>query len=214
LLPVWWVAFNEFDTVEFLREDLIDVTVRRAAQVAEWSQPHVPSVKKDVDCLLRMYCHADPTKSVEDAIDCPFRSLRLVEPLQGVALTYRFMRGHKRTLPVEVIAFAALDYMEQAVSASTITLTALASVPGGPGRVFKISDDEIATALEAVCARSKSMSVESPAGARQFVVREAPGRLANSVLRRYYRRRQDSVQTNTIKSASLFSDTLLELVDA
>jgi Protein of unknown function (DUF4007) len=217
LLPVWWVAFNEFDALEFLDEDLIDATVRRAALVAEWSSPHVPSVKKDVDCLLRMYCHGDATKSVEDAIDCPFRLLRLIEPVKGVARSYRFMRGHKQTLPAEVIAFAALDYMEQAVSASTITLTALASAPGGPGRVFKISDDDLATSLEAVCARSKSMSVESPAGARQLVIHEPPGKLAISVLRKYYRRRPDSVQANPLKIASLFADaplTLLELVEA
>lgn len=217
LLPVWWVAFNEFDALEFLDEDLIDATVRRAALVEEWSQPHVPSVKKDVDCLLRMYCHGDATKSVEDAIDCPFRSLRLVEPLKGVARSYRFMRGHKQTLPAEIIAFAALDYMEQAVSASTMTLTALASVPGGPGRVFKISDDEIAVALEAVAARSKLISVESPAGARQLVIHDAPGKLAISVLKKYYRRHQDSVQSNTLKTASLFADvplTPMELVEA
>ncbi|MSO38009.1 MAG: DUF4007 family protein [Acidimicrobiia bacterium] len=217
LLPVWWVAFNEFDALEFLDEDLVDATVRRAALVEEWAQPHVPSVKKDVDCLLRMYCHGDATKSVEDAIDCPFRLLRLVEPLKGVARSYRFMRGHKQTLPAEIIAFAALDYMAQAVSASTITLTALASVPGGPGRVFKISDDEIAVALEAVSARSKLISVESPAGARQLVIHDAPSKLASSVLRKYYRRHHDSVQSNTLKTPSLFADvplTPLELVEA
>jgi Protein of unknown function (DUF4007) len=217
LLPVWWVAFNEFDALEFQDGDLVEATVRRAALVSEWSQPHVPSVKKDVDCLLRMYCQGDVTKSLEDAIDCPFRFLRLVEALKGIARSYRFMRGSKRTLPAEVIAFAALDYMDQTASARTITLTALASVPGGPGRVFKVSDDEIATALEAASGRSKSISVESPAGARQLVVREAPGRLAATVLGKYYRRRQDSVQSDNIKSASLFADvplTPLGLVDA
>jgi hypothetical protein len=211
LLPVWWVAFNEFDAIEFVHEDLVDATVRRIAQVAEWPPAFVPSVKKDVDCLVRMYSHSFATRSVEDTNDCPFRSLRLVESLKG---TYRFMHGHKRDLPAEIIAFAALDYMDQAVSASTITLSALASFPSGPGRAFKISDDEIAMALEIVCAGSKTMSIESPAGARQLVVREAPGKLANSMLHRYYGRRHDAVQTNNKKGTSLFADALVDLVDA
>ena len=206
LLPVWWVAFNEFDALEFTDDDLVAATLRQAALVSEWKKPSLPSVKKDVDCLLRTYCEGDGQTSVETATDCPFRSLRLVEPVRNLARTYRFMRGHKPTLPAEIVAFAALDYMERAVSANTMTLAALATAPSGPGRVFKISDDDISAALEAVVGRSKSMSVESPAGARQLVLREAPGRFATTILSKYYGQRPASVQANLRQRVSVFTD--------
>jgi hypothetical protein len=206
LAPVWWVAFNEFDHLEFEEGDLLDATIRRAGLVPGWPAPHSASVKKDVDCLIRMFSHSDPVKSVEDGSECPFRLLRLMEPVKGIVRSYRFMRGPKATLPAEVIAFAALDYMHQEASASTISLTALASVPGGPGRVFKISDDDIATALDTVASRTRSISVQSPAGTRQLVVREAPGKLAWAVLRKYYGDGERSNRPGSSKIDSLFGD--------
>jgi hypothetical protein len=119
------------------------------------------------------------------------------------------MRGQKPNLPAEIIAFAALDYMDRAASASTMTLAALASAPSGPGRVFKISDDEIAAALESVVGRSKSMRVESPAGARQLVLHEAPGKLATTMLSKHYGQRPTAIQSNFRHGASLFTDVSL-----
>ena len=56
LLPVWWLAFNEFDAVEFTDDDLEASVQMQVA--AHWVPPHPSSIRKDVSALLRTYAPA------------------------------------------------------------------------------------------------------------------------------------------------------------
>lgn len=52
LVPIWWLAFNEFPAVEFTDSHLVEFIADR---VRDWADPHFSSIQKDVSCLLRMY---------------------------------------------------------------------------------------------------------------------------------------------------------------
>ena len=53
-LPVWWLAFNEFDAVEFTDRELIDAASAQL-KASAWGAPHQSSINKDVTALLRAY---------------------------------------------------------------------------------------------------------------------------------------------------------------
>ena len=61
-LPVWWLAFNEFNAIEFTDHDLESVVTMQLEMTSEWRKPYTSSIKKDVSTLLRSYASTVRTK--------------------------------------------------------------------------------------------------------------------------------------------------------
>jgi hypothetical protein len=189
-LPVWWIAFNQFGAVEFTEEGLLRAVLDELERVPSWELPVEASIKKDVACLLRMYAPRVVGRfAIDDLLDCPFRELGLLEPVWDDSHRYRFVIGSKPTLPAEVVAYACLDYLAAAdPSARTSTLSRLVMSPGGPGRVFKLTEEALATALEQYGMTENGVWLTSAAGALQLAVDGDPSKQAEKALRTYYRR--------------------------
>lgn len=188
LLPVWWCAFNELQALEFDDEQLLALC-EEEIEASTWTAPVRTSVKKDVDCLLRMYSRRRVTgrQTVDDLLDSPFRELGLIQPSAAEANAFRFARGPKASLPSAVTVYAALDYLARSdIGAGTVSVSRLASDDGGPGRLFKITDDVILSALEEHLGLG-AYSIASPGGAPQVVVDLSPEEAATKVLVSYYR---------------------------
>ena len=148
-LPVWWLAFNDFNAVEFSESDLEAAAVSQL-ESTEWKQPHQSSLKKDVSALVRSYAPAQTSRrmQLDDMLDCPLRELGLIGR-SVAASSYRFRLGPKPTLPAAILLYSALDYICRIqASGSTITIRRLAQELGAPGRAFKLTEREITTALE------------------------------------------------------------------
>ena len=79
-LPVWWLAFNEFNAVEFAEADLQAAVFTLLDAVPEWHKPHPNSINKDISALLRTYAPADRKgrARIDDMLDCPLRELNLL----------------------------------------------------------------------------------------------------------------------------------------
>ena len=188
-LPVWWLAFNDFDAVEFDDANL-DLAVETQLEAAFPSKtPHATSRKKDVRALLRTY--GPPVRSartsVDDILDCPLRELSLIE-VSGATGRYRFTLGPKPTLPSEVVAYAVLDYISRTgTSGNTVTMSRLAYEPGAPGRVFKLTEAELIQALEPTLDQSDVLDLVSPTGASQLSWRGDLTRIAVEGLNSYYK---------------------------
>jgi len=74
--------------------------------------------------------------------------LSLLETVWDDARRYRFVIGAKPTLPAEIVTYACLEYLAAAdPGARTSTVSRLALSSGGPGRVFKLTEEAIAKAL-------------------------------------------------------------------
>ena len=74
LLPVWWLAFNEFHAVEFTEDDLVAAVTAQLDATEGWGVPHPSSVSKDVTALLRTYAPAEQLSGrtgIDDVLDCP-----------------------------------------------------------------------------------------------------------------------------------------------
>ena len=84
LLPVWWLAFNEFDAVEFTDDDLEAAIALQLHDRRKLGDPHTQArSRKDVSALLRTYAPAEQSgrTGVEDLLDCPLRELNLIRTL-------------------------------------------------------------------------------------------------------------------------------------
>ncbi|MBD0862455.1 DUF4007 family protein [Gordonia sp. zg691] len=187
LLPIWRSTFNDFTPTEFTEQTLLDFCIDEIAATT-WKQPKPSSIGKDVDCLLRMYTRreARARQTLDDLLDSPFRELGLVLPAPGTRSSYRFIRGPKPGLTDTAIIYACLDFMSRDRQTSS-TVTRLAVDPGSPGRIFKISEDDIVVAAETVASRVGGLTVARPAGTNQLVVSGDPDLVLLSLVTAHHR---------------------------
>ena len=188
LLPVWWIAFNDFPAVEFDDDDLVGAVGVQIEAIAEWNAPHPSSLKKDVGAMLRTYAPVERTgrSGIDDMLDCPLRELNLIGRSVGTH-RYRFALGSKPTLPSAILGYAALDYCARtSTGGSTVTLGRLAHEPGAPGKVFKLTEGELLAAIEPLAQESDAVSLTTSTGAVQFSWSGNPGEVATRILDRYY----------------------------
>lgn len=184
ILPVWRLTFNDFTALEFTESELLQFCVEEIAATT-WTQPTKTSIQKDVDCLLRMYTRRETQgrQTVDDLLDSPFRELGLIRPSQaGEKNRYRMIRGSKPSLPAAAITYACLDYLSKAGGTQTVALTRLAADPGAPGRIFKLTEQDIAEAIEESAATVGHLRLVRPAGSRQLAIRAPANDVAFELL--------------------------------
>lgn len=188
LLPVWWLAFNEFHAVEFAEDDLLAAVTAQLDATGEWGVPHRSSVGKDVTALLHTYAPAEPSSGrtgFDARLDCPLRELNLVG--RPAAKRYRFRLGPKPSLPSAILTYASLDYLTRTHAGSQrVTLNRLAHEPGAPGKAFKLTEGELLAAIEPTVAATESLRLSATIGSIQVSWSEAPGEIARQVLDDYF----------------------------
>jgi hypothetical protein len=187
IAPVWWLAFNTFPAIQFTDSALARHVLQSIELAAGWTDVLESSVKKDADCLVRMYSPRKAGQATDDLIDCPFRDLGLIEPVPGEIRNYRFIVGPKPSLPDAIVAYAALDFMSRSEAASTMTVARLAQDLGSPGRVFKLTEAAIFDSLRQVAATTRSIRIAQPAGIKQVLVHGDPNVVAREILYEHYR---------------------------
>jgi len=189
MAPAWWTLFNALEVTQLDDADLLGRVLDVVGAVPGWPDVAPGSVKKDIDCVLRMYAsRGGGRQGIDDLLDSPFRELGLLEPVVGDPRVYRFAVGPKPSLPDAVVAYASLAFAARAAGGSnTVTVARLAQEPSGPGRVFKIPAGAIAAALGRVGATEKRLRVATPAGNPQLHFDAEPSSLALDVLAHWYR---------------------------
>jgi len=187
MATTWNFVFNEFHKQDFIIDDL-----RKALSgylVTQFPTLRISenSLKKDINCLLRMYGKRSPKeKKDEDSIDSPFSELEIIKdsPNKG---SYYFMVGAKPGLPSELIVSCCLEYASILNPGSrTISLHNLLYNPGGPGLVFRLTESNICEAIEDLAAKMKSIRLTESAGIIQLSYDEEPIRLSKLLLKDYY----------------------------
>lgn len=190
--PVWWTAFNLFVPEQFEEYQLTDLVVELTA-AAGWKSVNESSIKKDVDCLLRTFsARHSGRQTLDDILDCPTRQLGLIEPAIGEARSWRFVTGHKPTLPSAIVAYACLDFLTSlGTKEQTISLARLASDPGSPGRAFRLSESNLYDILLETAGAVPSVRIAEPAGLRQLIIEGDVQKLRDDIVSEYYRAGQE-----------------------
>ena len=188
LLPVWWLAFNEFHAVAFTEDDLVAAVTAQLEATEGWDVPHRSSVSKDVTALLRTYAPAEPLgrTGIDDLLDCPLRELNLIGR-SSAARRYRFGLGPKPSLPSAILTYAALDYIAHTcVGSHTVTISRLAQEPGAPGKAFKLTDSDLLNTIEPIVDGTESLQLSATLGAIQLSWSKSPDEIATQILDEYF----------------------------
>lgn len=165
----WYWAFSIFGQNEFGRDAFI-------AELIEWAKKNTRnrisenSIKRDVDCFLRTYVPSRLTKNtiVEDTFDCPLVELNLISDSPDVN-TYRFHRGPKPSLPIQIFAAALSEFWDAHFSANnTLTLAKIAYSESSPGRTFLLDEDTLVEYLDGLDSLTAgAMRYDETAGLKQ-----------------------------------------------
>lgn len=192
LAPAWFIAFHHFAQLEFSDSDLLASLCAYRDRTAEFGGIVDASLKKDVDCLLRMFAGATSALDVpEDSLDSPFVELDLIRRTPTSRRHYSFNLGAKRSLPDDIIVYACADYAHVTGSgARVVTLASLTHGLGSPGRSFKLTETALYDALDRYAQRSQLVQVDVAAGSRQLVLNSPADEVGNVVLTRFFRRNE------------------------
>ena len=165
----WYWAFSIFGQNEFGRDTFI-------AELINWTERNTRnrisenSIKRDVDCFFRTYVpsHLTKTAIMEDTFDCPLVELNLISDSSD-GNTYRFHRGPKSSLPIEIFAAALSDFWDAHFSGNnTLTFANIAYAPRSPGRTFLLDEDSLAEYLDRLDNLTKGMlRYDETAGVKQ-----------------------------------------------
>ena len=188
LLPVWWIAFNNFSAVEFEDRDLVEAVETQIEAITEWKTPSLSSIKKDVGVMLRTYAPLERNLKikVDDILDCPLRELNIIGRSIGTN-RYRFCLGEKPSLPSAILGYAIFDYCDRTSKlGNSITVSNLVHEPGSPGKVFKFTENEFLIAIESLTRETEGISLTTGTGTIQLTWTDKPNNIATRILGRYY----------------------------
>ena len=180
----WYWAFSIFGQNEFSKDTFIAELIDWAARNAR-NRVSENSIKRDVDCFLRTYVPSRLTKNtiIEDTFDCPLVELNLISDSSD-SNTYRFHRGPKPSLPIEIFAAALSDFWEVRFSENnTLTFANIAYSEKSPGRTFQLDEDTLVEYLDRLDNLTKgALRYDETAGVKQVYRQQQvdPMQLLNS----------------------------------
>ena len=180
----WFWAFSTFGQNEFRKNTFISELIDWA-KTSTRNQISENSIKRDVDCFFRTYVPSRQTKTtiIEDTFDCPLVELNLISDSSD-GNTYRFRRGPKPSLPIEIFAAALSEFWDTGFSENnTLTFANIAYAPRSPGRTFLLDEDSLAEYLDRLDDLTKgTLRYDETAGIKQVYRQRQvdPMRLLNS----------------------------------
>ncbi|TLS74439.1 DUF4007 family protein [Photobacterium damselae] len=122
------------------------------------------TLKKDIDCFFQTYAskYTSSMKVNEDSFTSPFTELGLL--VQIDSKHYLAELSERKSLPVEIFAFALIDYMQKRQTDSsgkiksdgtTISFDSLLNDVGSPGKIFRLTSNGLSGKLDEVEALTK-----------------------------------------------------------
>ena len=186
IASTWSLAFTGWRRDAFIPAELVEWLARIAQQRAN-QRTSQNSLRRDVEVFIRTYVPTDPRsrRAIEDTFDCPLAELGLLR--REDRDLYRFNRGAKPNLPVEILAYALARYWDREASEQeTLTFDRVLYGTGSIGSAFQLSDTGLATHLEALPAWA-GFDYDETGGLRLLIRRKrARSRHPIRLLEQYY----------------------------
>ncbi len=165
----WFWAFNIFGQNEFSKDTFISELINWVEKSTQ-NRISENSIERDVDCFLRTYVPSRLTKNtiMEDTFDCPLVELALISNSPD-GNTYRFQRGPKPSLPIEIFAAAFSEFWDSRFSENnTLAFANIAYSEKSPGRTFQLDEDTLVEYLDRLDNLTKgALRYDETAGMKQ-----------------------------------------------
>ncbi|WED22809.1 DUF4007 family protein [Vibrio sp. JC009] len=122
------------------------------------------TLKKDIDCFLQTYSVKSSSKGSkvnEDSFTSPFTELGLLEQVD--AKSYVAELSTRKSLPVEVFAYALIDFIKKKHNVKvdsqerTFSFDSLLKDVGSPGKVFRLTEQGLSEKLDELQKLSEGM---------------------------------------------------------
>ena len=164
LTSAFWL-FNEFRGGSFVRQDAV-ASLLKIAQECTWSRVASTTVDRDIQCLLRTYIGG---RGSSEAGESMLAELGLIRPVDKQRS--RLSRGRKPTLPDAIFLYCLNEFWDNfAAGQATMSFENAAYMPGSPGRVFLLDEEDIVDRLERLEGFSdKNLTWSETAGLRQII---------------------------------------------
>ena len=189
-LPVWWLAFNDFEDTEFSKDELTK-TVTKKLTDTPWHLPSPNTIEREVNTLLLTYAPSRKSKrpwlvKFEDFLESPLRKLELIQH-SDTKDYYRFNLEPKPSLPPAILCHAALDFASRSpLRSASISLASLLEEPGAPGKAFKIGEEELCHSLKRAARSLNSVRVDNLDGEPHLFWSDSPRHSASEILDALY----------------------------
>lgn len=135
----WYYFFNEFNMVEFTREDYVQSLQNYILMVQE--QAAVRSLNDDFSCIINTYVsrfkNSSTKISPENNIDCPFGELGLIDVLSKSGSNIIYKKSIPSYEAINSWIALAIIY-DQAKNETEIGLNILLSNPCNIGKIFNL----------------------------------------------------------------------------
>lgn len=186
MATAWYLLFNRFNQLEFTSDDITSSLETSKQEFFPDANIAKGSLKKDANCILRMYATHKEKEVNEDSIDCPFVSLGLIEKVEN-SQDYYFHIGPQKGLPPEIIVAVCLEYAAMVESAKSISIPRLLYDPGSPGIVFKLTESALSAAIEIIQSKTEKVNLSDSSGLILFSFNSDPAELSEQLLNNYYK---------------------------
>ncbi|MDF9843749.1 MULTISPECIES: DUF4007 family protein [unclassified Paenibacillus] len=144
-LFVWYGLFNVFSRASFTKEEVIHELGIWAAREGEKTSEK--SLKRDLDCMLRLYVRDEQVKDPEDVTQSPLGKLKLLSISEESSSVFIKNNHSYKEIGTTALMYALLKYGE-ANETDNISLEEIEIKPNLWGRIFHLQRSEIINALE------------------------------------------------------------------
>lgn len=191
----WDFFFNHFNKNIFSVNDLLEELKKYLIDNFPSHKVSESSLKKDVLCLLRMYCSEDNiVGNIEETINSPFTELFLINQYEEKGL-YIINFGKKPGLSSELILAVCLDFAYSINKHSkSISISRLLNEKGSPGLIFKLTESALYEAIEDITYKYNNIKLSDSSGLVQLIYESDPLEIANTIMRDYYINQKINVQ--------------------
>lgn len=183
----WKYAFFTYTRPEVSSDELVNGFQGHLQAEFPGTSVATSSLKKDANCILRMYGDLPRRKVSEESLQCPWAELRLLVQTDR-ARTYSFRLGAKPGLSDELIAAVCLQYAGSRESGRTVAVPTLLHGPHSPGLAFKLTDSALYRALESIVANHSDLGLSDTAGVIQLSFPEDWESVADELIALHYDR--------------------------
>lgn len=139
----WYWFFNKFSETIISKDDLLNSFINWV-QSNESKDISEKSLKRDIDCLIRLYIAGNNNEDPEEVIQSPIYRLNLLKESKGTV--------YKVTGDPEKIGYTALMYVllkyKEANSIDTISVEEIITKDGLWGKIFNMPRSNVINALE------------------------------------------------------------------
>ncbi|MGR3938441.1 DUF4007 family protein [Streptomyces sp. BRA346] len=177
LVPAWYYTFCMSPWTRLEREQLIH-GVQAAAASAGWRPTSDAVIRRDVNCMLRMYTRScpggQPQAAAEDIFDRPFSGLGLMNHAPDGTVLLSRQAGN--SAPAAVLAYVCLAYAArlQPDRPGQVALSRLLHDDAGPGRVMRVGPEALRRALRVTARTHHELDVVDDGVGQEMLTFSAP----------------------------------------